>query len=70
LSLSTPELRERVIYVWKYTRVESLPDDHPLDERLFLYSTAKLMYPPALSDVKPSLRKKPFMDGKESTNRL
>ena len=29
----------------------SLPDDHPSDERLFLYSTAELMYPLVLSDA-------------------
>jgi hypothetical protein len=65
-----PELRERAVYVWKYTWVESLPDDHLLDERLFLYSPAKLMYPLALSDAMPSLRKKPVMDGNESTIRM
>jgi hypothetical protein len=51
LRLSTPEWRERVIYGWTYTWIESLSDDHPSDERLFLYSTAKLMYPLALSDA-------------------
>jgi len=35
----------------EYTCVESLLYDHPLDERLILYSTAKLMYPFALFDV-------------------